>query len=209
MKKGEKRKLDLIQIAYRLFVSKGYDHTSVDEIIAEAGIAKGTYYYYFESKEQMLEEVIGLMLQAEAEKAEAVLQADLSVPEKIVGIIASIHPAQEEQTIEDALHRPENVLMHNKTRERTIDLIVPLLSRAAEEGVDKGLFRCDHIPERVREILILSSDLFDGYTPSAPAVIDVFIDTVEKILGAESGTMGFIRALIRIPENDSAKECEP
>ena len=73
MKKGEKRKQDLIQIAYRLFVSRGYEHTSVDEIIAEAGIAKGTYYYYFESKEQMLEDVIGMMLQAEAEKAEAVL----------------------------------------------------------------------------------------------------------------------------------------
>ena len=33
MKKGEKRKLDLIQIAYRLFVSRGYEHTSVDEVI--------------------------------------------------------------------------------------------------------------------------------------------------------------------------------
>lgn len=201
MKKGEKRKQDLIQIAYRLFVSRGYEHTSVDEIIAEAGIAKGTYYYYFESKEQMLEDVIGMMLQAEAEKAEAVLHEDLSVPEKIIGIIASVHPAQEEQTIEAALHRPENVLMHNKARERLFDLIVPLLSRAAEEGVGQGLFVCDHIPERVREIVILSSDLFDGYHPVSPAVIDVFIDTVEKILGAGTGTMGFIRTLIRLPED--------
>ena len=66
MKKGEKRKQDLIRIAYRLFTARGYEHTSVDEIIAEAGIAKGTYYYYFESKEQMLEDVVGMMLQAEA-----------------------------------------------------------------------------------------------------------------------------------------------
>ena len=201
MKKGERRKQDLIRIAYRLFVTRGYEHTSVDEIIAEAGIAKGTYYYYFESKEQMLEDVIGMMLQAETEKAEAVLHTDLSVPEKIVGIIASVHPAQEEETIENALHRPENILMHNKIRERMFDLIVPVLSRAAEEGVEKGLFACDHIPERVREIMILSSDLFDGYNPFTPAVIDVFIDTVEKILGAEPGAMGFIRALIRLPEN--------
>ena len=205
MKKGEKRKQDLIQIAYRLFITRGYEHTSVDEIIAEAGIAKGTYYYYFESKEQMLEDVIGMMLQAEAEKAEAVLHADLSVPEKIVGIIASIHPAQDEQTIEDALHQPENVLMHNKVRERMFDLIVPILSRAAKEGVDKGLFHCEHIPERVREIMILSSDLFDGHNLYSPAVIDVFIDTVEKILGAEPGTMGFIRALIRIPDDKQEK----
>ena len=199
MKKGEKRRQELIRIAYRLFVSKGYEQTSVDEIIEEAGIAKGTYYYHFQSKEQMLEEVIDMMLQAEAERAEAVLGADLSVPEKIVGIIASIQPEQQERTIEDALHRPENLLMHDRMRRRLFDLIVPILSRAAEDGVREGLFACDHIPERIRMILILSSDLFDGHTPYTPAVIDVFIDAAEKILGAKPGTMGFVRALIRLP----------
>lgn len=202
MKKGEKRKQDLIRIAYRLFVSRGYEHTSVDEIIEEAGIAKGTYYYYFESKEQMLEEVIEMMLQAEAEKAEAVLQTELSVPEKIVGIIAAIHPAQDEQTIEEALHRPENILMHNKIRERLFDLAVPVLSRAAEEGVKEGLFTCDNIPERVRMIMILGSDLFDGRMSFGPAMADVFIDTVEKLLGARPGTMGFLRPMIRPAGND-------
>ena len=58
MKKGEKRKLELVQIAYRMFLTKGYENTSVDEILEEAGIAKGTFYYYFESKELLLEEVI-------------------------------------------------------------------------------------------------------------------------------------------------------
>lgn len=201
MKKGEKRKQELIRIAYRLFVSKGYEQTSVDEIIEEAGIAKGTYYYHFESKEQMLEEVIGMMLQAEAQKAEAVLQTDLPVPEKIVGIIASIQPEQQERTIDEALHRPENLLMHDKIRQRLFDLIVPILSRVAEDGVKEGLFVCDHIPERIRMILILSSDLFDGHNPYTPAVIDVFIDATEKILGAKPGAMGFIRALVRPPRD--------
>ena len=201
MKKGEKRKQELIRIAYQMFVSKGYEHTSVDDIIREAGIAKGTCYYYFKSKEQMLEEVIEMMLQAEAEKAKAVLRAELSVPEKIVGIIASIQITQEEQTIDDALHQPENILMHNKIRERVYDLIVPILSEAAEEGVKEGIFFCDHIPERIRMILILSSDLFDGHHPYTPAVIDVFIDATEKILGAKPGTMGFIRALVRPPRD--------
>ena len=201
MKKGEKRRQELIRIAYRLFVSRGYEQTSVDEIIEEAGIAKGTYYYHFQSKEQMLEEVIGMMLQAEAQKAEAVLRSDLPVPEKIVGVIASIQPERQEQTIDDALHRPENLLMHDKIRRRLFDLVVPLLSRAAEDGVREGLFACDHIPERIRMILILSSDLFDGHNPYTPAVVDVFIDATEKILDAKPGTMGFLRALIRRPQD--------
>ena len=51
MRKGERRKQDLLAIAYRMFITQGYENTSVDDIIAEAGIAKGTYYYYFASKE--------------------------------------------------------------------------------------------------------------------------------------------------------------
>ncbi len=200
MRKGERRRQELIQIAYRMFVSRGYEHTSVDEIIDAAKIAKGTYYYYFKSKEQMLEEVIEMMLQAEAERAKLVLQSGLSVPEKIVGIIAAIQIEQEERSIDDALHQPENILMHNKIRERMFDLVVPLLSQAAEEGVREGLFACDHIPERVRMIMILSSDLFDDRHPFTPATADVFIDAVEKILGAKPGTMGFIRALLHAPE---------
>ena len=62
MKKGEKRKQELLKIAYQLFVEKGYENTSIDEIIATAGIAKGTYYYYFPSKEGTLEAVIDLMI---------------------------------------------------------------------------------------------------------------------------------------------------
>ena len=196
MKKGEKRKQELLKIAYELFLSRGYENTSVDEIIAKAQIAKGTYYYYFPSKEQMLEDVIDMMIESEAEAARQILRAELPVPQKIVGIIASARPTQEEQPIEAALNRPENVLMHNKLQGQLLEKILPLLSEAVEEGVRGGLFACDHIPERVRMLLLLSCDLFDEgqYTE---ADVDVFIDMMEKLLGAAPGTMGFIRQLIR------------
>ena len=196
MKKGEKRKRELLQIAYRMFLSQGYESTSVDQIIEAAGIAKGTFYYYFQSKEQMLEAVIGMMIEAEVEAARQVLASQLPVPQKIAGIISTARPAQEERPIEDALNRPENLLMHNKIRDQLLAAILPLLAEAVEEGVRGGLFACDHISERVKMLLILSNELFDGRQTSQ-ADVDVFIDVLETILGAAPGTMGFIRALIR------------
>ena len=196
MKKGERRKQELLQIAYRMFISRGYENTSVDEIIAEADIAKGTYYYYFETKEQMLEEVIGMMIDQEMETASRILQAEIPVPQKIIGIISSLRPTQEERPIEGALMQPENIVMHEKIRKKIVEMAVPLLSKVVEEGIGQGIFACDNIAERVRMLLVISSSTFDEgcFTERD---IEVFIDMTEKLLGAESGTMGFIRELIR------------
>lgn len=195
MRKGERRKLELLDIAYKMFIYRGYENTSIDDIIAEAGIAKGTYYYYFESKEQTLEEVIGMMIDKEIEAAGAVLDSDIPVPQKIIGIIASIRPSPEEQTIEGALMRPENSIMHQKIKRRLVEKVVPLLTKAVEEGVEQGIFSCDNIPERVKMMLVLSGEIFDeeDYTERD---IDVFIDITEKLLGAEKDSMAFIKQLI-------------
>ena len=175
---------------------KGYEETSVDDIIAEAGIAKGTYYYYFETKEQMLEEVIGMMIGQETEAARQIVQAQLPVHQKIAGIIASLRPSREEEPIEGALMRPENSMMHRRVRSRLVEIVVPLLSQVVEEGIRQGVFACDNIPERVRMLLTVSSETFDEgrFTDRDVAV---FVDMTEKLLGARAGTMGFIRELIR------------
>ena len=195
MKKGEKRKQDPLKIAYDMFLSHGYENTSVDEIIEKAQIAKGTYYHYFKSKEQMLEEVIEMMIEREAEAAKQIIEMDIPVPQKIAGILSSVKPAEAEMPIEDALFHPENALMHNKVRKKLIDVLTPLLSEVVREGTEKGIFECDNIPERVRMLLVISNGTFNEGTFSERD-ITVFIDTAEKILGAEKGTMSFIYGLI-------------
>ena len=195
MKKGEKRKKELLKIAYDMFLTQGYENTSVDEIIEKAQIAKGTYYYHFNSKEQMLEEVIDMMIDTEREMAKQIIATDIPVPQKIVGIIASIKPTEAEQPIQNALFQPENVLMHHKVRQKLINVITPLLSEVIREGVEEGIFECDNIPERIKMLLIISDITFNEGT-FTERDISVFIDMTEKLLGAEKGTMGFIYDLI-------------
>ena len=193
--KGARRKQELLRIAYQMFVEKGYEATSIDEIIAEAHIAKGTYYYYFPSKEATLEEVINMMISDEVERAKAVLSAPIPVPEKLVGVITSLRPEQNESNIADALDQKENIVMHEKVNRRIIDEAVPLLTEVVSEGIEQELFSCDHIEERVKMILLMSNHLFDNGN-FTEGDIEVFIDIVEKTLGAQTGTLGFIRGLI-------------
>ena len=194
--KGEKRKQELLKIAYRLIISKGYEETSIDEIIAEAQIAKGTFYYHFKSKEEMLEALINMMITEQTERAKEILSAPMPIPQKTVAVITSLRPNSDEATIQDALNRKDNIAMHEKINRRIIDEAVPILSEVVAEGIAQGILDCDNISERVRMILIISSDMFN-HASFTSADIDVFIDAVEKILGAKKDTFGFIRQLIR------------
>ena len=75
-----------------MFIQKGYEETSIDEIIAQAQIAKGTYYYYFPSKEATLEAVIDMMINNEVRRAQEILSVSISVPQKLIGVITSLRP---------------------------------------------------------------------------------------------------------------------
>ena len=194
--KGERRKKELLKIAYRMFIEKGYDNTSIDEIIAEAGIAKGTYYYHFPSKEATLEAVIDMMISEEAERAKAVITAPVPVPQKIIAVIMAMRPQQEESGIANTLERSENILMHDKINRRLLDVTTPILTDVVKEGVSRGIFDCTNIEERVKMILFICQRFFDSGSFNERD-IEVFIDIVEKTFGAQAGTMGFIQELIR------------
>jgi len=193
--KRELRKKELTQIAYELFLTKGYENTSVDEIISKAGIAKGTYYYYFESKEQTLEEVINMIIYKCVLKAKQVLDTDLPIEQKFLNVILSLRVSPKEIEFQNVIHIPENIILHKKINDRIIKEAVPLLAKIVEEEIELGLFNCDNIEERIKMILIMSNQLFDDKEVDKKC-ISVFIDTVEKMLGAKSGTLSFIEELI-------------
>lgn len=195
--KKEIRKKELIKIAYNLFITKGYENTSVDEIIAKAGIAKGTYYYHFESKEQILEEVINMMINEEVERAKQVVNSNLKLEEKLVYTILALRVTPEEQSMQDTIHTKENIILHKKINDKIIDEAVPLLSTIVREAVKEGLFTKDNnIEQRVRMTLILSNEMFD-HNKINDANISVFIDTLESIYGAKTGSLSFIQKLIK------------
>lgn len=191
MKKGERRKQDLLNIAYRMFIEKGYENTSVDDIIAEAGIAKGTYYYYFESKEATLEAVIEMMIEKAENIAKAALMNPVPIPQKLASVVYAFQPNKDEIVITDVLERKENIVMHDKIGKKIVEVAVPILSDIVREGIAQGIFACTNVEERVKMLLIMSQNMFD-YGAYSNKDIEVYVDMLEKSLGAKEGTMSFI-----------------
>ena len=191
MKKGERRKQDLLNIAYRMFIEKGYENTSVDDIIIEAGIAKGTYYYYFESKEATLEAVIEMMIKKNSTAAKEILMNPVPIPQKLASVVYAFQPNKDEIVITDVLERKENIVMHDKIGKKIVEVAVPILSDIVREGIAQGIFVCTNVEERVKMLLIMSQNMFD-YGAYSNKDIEVYVDMLEKSLGAKEGTMSFI-----------------
>ena len=191
MKKGERRKQDLLNIAYRMFIEKGYENTSVDDIIIEAGIAKGTYYYYFESKEATLEAVIEMMIEKAENIAKAALMNPVPIPQKLASVVYAFQPNKDEIVITDVLERKENIVMHDKISKKIVEVAVPILSDIVREGIAQGIFACTNVEERVKMLLIMSQNMFD-YGAYSNKDIEVYVDMLEKSLGAKEGIMSFI-----------------
>ena len=61
VKEAEERKEEILDVAERFFATKGFDNTSTNDILKEVGIARGTLYYHFKSKEDILDGVIERM----------------------------------------------------------------------------------------------------------------------------------------------------
>ena len=189
------RKDEILSVAYNLFITKGYDNTSVDEIIEKVNIAKGTFYYFFTSKEEMLDEVINKMINEEIIEAKKVVLMPIPIEQKVVGIVTSLRPKSNELNIVEALNNENNIKMHMKYNKRIIDEATIILKDVVLEGIDKEVFNCTNIEERIKLLLKMSNDTFDDNNFTNKDV-EVYIDMVEKLLGANPGTMSFISTLI-------------
>src|SRR3972149_4661855 len=71
VKKFEDRKAEIVKAARHLFQTQEYDKTSMQDVIDAVGIAKGTLYHYFKSKEALLEAVIEKIVEETIEQMQA------------------------------------------------------------------------------------------------------------------------------------------
>lgn len=199
IKNGEERKHEILDIAKELFIEKGYENTSIVNILEKVGIAKGTLYYYFTSKEEILDAIIDRISEKIFYKAQEISKdPSLSVQEKILGVVMSLNIEDDkEKKIVNNIHNPQNLLMHQKQFDSIIDNVVPILTKVICEGIEKGIFNTDYPLETVEMILIYTQTVFDSNNnlsmEETSRKISAFIVNLERLLGAEKGSFDFIK----------------
>ncbi|WP_394897217.1 TetR/AcrR family transcriptional regulator [Clostridium paraputrificum] len=199
IKNGEERKHEILDIAKELFIEKGYENTSIVNILEKVGIAKGTLYYYFTSKEEILDAIIDRISEKIFYKAQEISKdPSLSVQEKILGVVMSLNIEDDkEKKIVNNIHNLQNLLMHQKQFDSIIDNVVPILTKVICEGIEKGIFNTDYPLETVEMILIYTQTVFDSNNnlsmEETLRKISAFIVNLERLLGAEKGSFDFIK----------------
>lgn len=84
---GVGKKEQILEAATKLILKKGYSHTSVEDITNEMGIAKGSFYTYFKSKNLLLKTIAEKKIDKMIEKQDNILKNALSFEETLKNII--------------------------------------------------------------------------------------------------------------------------
>lgn len=196
VKEHEERRNEILDTAEQLFSQIGYTNCSVNEILKQVGIAKGTFYYYFQSKEELLDAIIQRTADTMIQKAEQVAKdKKLSPEDKILNIFLCLRvtDAQSEKLIEE-FHKPENALLHQKSLCVLIERVTPILVDVIQEGMEKGIFLCEYPEQYVQIFLSASSTLLDDgmfqMEKNKQNILFVALITMmEQMLGVEKGML--------------------
>lgn len=177
----------LIQSAVKLFDKYGYSNVKISDITNNVDLTTGAFYYYFESKHQILEEVANFYIQIAANRAKEIYEDDrLNCKEKLVSLlrnhclgIANYHSHVSvfyrelrnlgAEGLSDAIANNDGLLFH------TSDLI--------RQGAEQGIFRNDLHPKVTALAMIgMCNWLYQWFSPSGDLTIEEISDLFESLV---------------------------
>ena len=195
VKTAEERKNEILDVAEELFAEKGFDHASTNDIINRIGIARGTLYHHFGSKEEILDAIVMRMTQDAVRRAGAVIaDCSMPLPERLTATILALRVNTKAGTeVIEQIHKPQNALLHQKMQERLLGGVVPLIAQLIREGNESGLFDAKYPMEAAEMIMLYSSVAFDDLAGLTDRERDrkskAFVFNTERVLGAKEGSL--------------------
>ena len=197
VKEAEERKEEILNVAEKLFGSKGFDNTSTGDILKEVGIARGTLYYHFQSKEEILDGVIQRIAKRLTAEAEQVARnQQMPLLERLTKAILALNvDTKIGDEVMEQVHRPQNALMHQKMQQTLLAGINPVFTELIEEGIRQGICHTDFPEETVEMTMLYANTAFDDINMAdlsqeeKEKKIAGFIYNTERLMGMERGSL--------------------
>jgi AcrR family transcriptional regulator len=153
----------LLSAATRLFAERGFERTSVQEIVDAAGVTKGAMYHYFTSKDDLLQEIYARVLRMQMERLNRFADMDAPVAERLHAAAMDVVVT----TIEN--------LDDSKIFFRSMHQLAPEIQKAVR--ADRRRYH-----ERFRD-LVLEGQRTGVFSDAVPAemVVDFFFGSVHHL----------------------------
>ena len=165
-KTKEERRNEIIETAGKLFEEKGYEQTQVQDIVNEIGVAKGLFYYYFKSKDEVMEELADRYADAIIDAVNKLIDKDISTFDKINRIFQIfIDSAEKKFGIFMGILNVKNGITHERIFFNVGEKMVPLVTELILSGNDNGECNCSD-PKFITEFLV--SGLFNIMNQISP-----------------------------------------
>lgn len=202
---------EILDCAQNFFFTQGYEQTSVQMIIDEVGIAKGTFYHYFRSKEELLDGVIERMLYQTLEVLAPIVEDEqLNSLEKFNQFVNYLGDWKVEnmtffKEVIKVYFQEENAIFREKINQARVHFTVPLLGQIICQGIEEGEFDTDD-PELMAEIIIemgqplsrsfadlfMDADQTDDHLLIIKKRINGYHTAIERVLAAQPGTLHLV-----------------
>ena len=211
VKEHGERRSEILDTAESLFVSKGYTKTTINDILGANNIAKGTFYHYFTSKEEVMEAVVARFIDNEIAVAQAIARdASLTAHQKMYRLITGEgrDTSHKDKMVAES-HQVNNAEMHQKMMVASVLRLSPLMTEIVEQGVREGTFATEHPQEKVEFLLaasefLLDATIFSWQPAELLAKAKAFSAIMETLLGVEPGSFSYIHT--RYEEQVQCKE---
>lgn len=165
-KTKEERCNEIIETAGKLFEEKGYEQTQVQDIVNEIGVAKGLFYYYFKSKDEVMEELADRYADAIIDAVNKLIDKDITTFDKINRIFQIfIDSAEKKFGIFMGILNVKNGKTHERIFFNVGKKMVPLVTELILSGNDNGECNCSD-PKFITEFLV--SGLFNIMNQISP-----------------------------------------
>ncbi len=214
-KEYDERLNELLDVGQQLFFQKGYELTSVNDIIEKVGVAKGTFYHYFSSKDDLLDKIVDRWSRATLDRVNKLVEKpDINALEKLNQFFITIRDYKVEnmelmKMLMKVMYRDENLIMRYKMLQQSLKWLTPEFVKVIKQGIEEGHFNPADEVETAELIFSMSLSLSESTVKllleaeKKPENLDkierrlkVYERSVERILGAPEGSFSVVERRI-------------